>query len=82
MRMQPRGDSCQHSCTCVLIAGMSAVLPHLVAKVDEEFRKGNLSEARAAQGTLNKWYVTLYFLHCLRTTVVDALHSLHIIALC
>ena len=36
-------------------AGMSAVLPHLVAKVDAEFRKGDLKEARAAQDTLNKW---------------------------
>lgn len=82
MHMQPRGDRCQHSCACVLIAGMCAVLPHLVAKVDEEFRKGNLTEARAAQDTLNKWYVILYLLHCLRTSVVDALHSLHVTALC
>jgi dihydrodipicolinate synthase/N-acetylneuraminate lyase len=82
MHMQPRGDRCQHSCACVLIAGMSAVLPHLVAKVDEEFRKGNLTEAHAAQDTLNKWYVTLNLLHCLRTSVVDAMHSLRVTALC
>ena len=56
---------------------MSAVLPHLVAKVDEEFRKGNLTEAHAAQDTLNKWWVTLCLLHCLCTSVVDAIHSLH-----
>lgn len=82
MHMQPRGDKCQHSCTYVPIAGMSAVLPHLVAKVDEEFRKGNLKEACAAQNTLNTWYVILYLLHCLRTSIVDALHSLHVTALC
>ncbi len=43
---------------CVIAAataGMSAVLPQLVAKVDADFRKGNLKEARAAQDTLNKW---------------------------
>jgi dihydrodipicolinate synthase/N-acetylneuraminate lyase len=82
MHMQPKAGRCQHSCTCVLIAGMSAVLPHLVAKVDEEFRKGNLKEARAAQDTLNKWYVTQRLLHCLCTTVVDAIHTLHVTALC
>ncbi len=82
MHMQPRADRCQHSCTCVLIAGMSAVLPHLVAKVDEAFRTGNITEARAAQDTLNKWYVNQCLLHCLRTTVVDAIHSLHVKTLC
>lgn len=35
---------------------MSAVLPHLVAKVDADFRKGDLDSARKAQDTLNKWY--------------------------
>lgn len=42
-------------------AGMSAVLPNLVAKVDAEFRKGNLEAAEAAQETLNKWYAHV---HC------------------
>ena len=36
-------------------AGMSAVLPHLVAKVDASFKKGDKEEAQAAQATLNKW---------------------------
>lgn len=36
---------------------MSAVLPHLVAKVDADFMQGDLKSARAAQETLNKWYV-------------------------
>ena len=39
---------------CV-IAGMSAVLPHLVAKVAESFKNANREEAQAAQATLNKW---------------------------
>ena len=82
MHVQPRGDRCQDPCACVLIAGMSAVLPHLVAKVDEEFRKGNLKEARAAQDTLNKWYLAQCLLHCLCTTIVDASHSLHATYLC
>lgn len=37
------------------IAGMSAVLPHLVAKVYASFKKGDKEEAQAAQATLNKW---------------------------
>ena len=37
------------------IAGMSAVLPHLVAQVDASFRKGDEKGAKAAQATLNKW---------------------------
>ncbi|KAL0034124.1 hypothetical protein WJX79_010218 [Trebouxia sp. C0005] len=48
-------DGLQKGLDGVIAGGMSAVLPHLVAKVDEEFRKGNLKEARAAQDTLNKW---------------------------
>lgn len=36
-------------------AGMSAVLPQLVTKVDASFRKGELKQAQAAQATLNKW---------------------------
>ncbi|DBB17114.1 TPA: hypothetical protein ACH3X3_014194 [Trebouxia sp. C0006] len=48
-------DGLQKGLDGVIAGGMCAVLPHLVAKVDEEFRKGNLTEARAAQDTLNKW---------------------------
>ena len=54
---------------------MSAVLPHLVAKVDAEFRNGNLKAAQEAQDTLNRWYVnfvlnfyvlcTVYYVLCL-----------------
>lgn len=42
-------------CQVYAFAGMSAVLPQLVAKVDASFRKGDLKEAQAAQATLNKW---------------------------
>ena len=45
---------CLESRDCA-IAGMSAVLPNLVAKVDASFKQGNKEEAQAAQATLNKW---------------------------
>lgn len=48
-------DGLQKGLDGVIAGGMSAVLPHLVAKVDAQFRKGDLKEARAAQDTLNKW---------------------------
>ena len=47
-------------CCLVFCAGMSAVLPHLVAKVDADFRSGDLKSSQDAQDTLNKWCATSF----------------------